>query len=166
MGQVDDEEKHLTPPVRTEGTNSVLEWTCHPVKRRPLVSVLVTLFIFAVVAVVFYTTESKAFGVLAAVVMLASLAKFYFPTTYSLTHKRITIKTTTQTLHKDWSIYRSCYPDKNGILLSPFVRPSRLENFRGVYLMFNNNRDEVISFVKAHIGRKTESRPQDESGKA
>jgi hypothetical protein len=58
----------------------------------------------------------------------------------------------TQTLHKDWSIYRSCYPDKNGILLSPFVRPSRLENFRGIYLMFADNGEEVTRFVKAHIG--------------
>lgn len=166
MQKSDEEKESLTSPTdQAEEAEPALEWTCHPVKRRPLVSVLVTLFILVVVAIVFYTTASRAFGVLAAVVMLASLAKFYFPTTYRLTHDRITIKTTTQTLRKDWSIYRSCYPDKNGILLSPFVRPSRLENFRGIYLMFNNNRDEVTSFVKAHIGRKTESRPQDESSK-
>jgi hypothetical protein len=167
MGKPDEEKgRFASPPDQTEEAEPVLEWTCHPVKRKPLVSVLVTLFILAVVAVVFYTTASRAFGVLAAVVMLASLAKFYFPTTYRLTNERITIKTTTQTLHKDWSTYRSCYPDKNGILLSPFVRPSRLENFRGIYLMFNNNHDEITSFVKAHINRKTESRPQDESGEA
>ncbi len=167
MEKPDNEKEPLaSPPSRTEDAEPALEWTCHPVKRKPLVSALVTLFIFVVVALVFYTTSSRAFGVLAAVVMLASLAKFYFPTTYRLTYERITIKTTTQTLHKNWSIYRSCYPDKNGILLSPFVRPSRLENFRGIYLMFNNNRDEVTSFVKAHIGRKTESHPQVESGKA
>jgi len=167
MEKPDEEKEPLaSPPGQIDDAEPTLEWTCHPVKRRPLVSVLVTAFIFVVVALVYYTTASRVFGVLAAVVMLASLAKFYFPTTYRLTHERITIKTTTQTLHKDWSIYRSCYPDKNGILLSPFVRPSRLENFRGIYLMFANNRDEVTEFVKAHIGRKTESRPQDESSKA
>lgn len=167
MEKPDEEKERLaSPPGQTDDAEPALEWTCHPVKRKPLVSALVTLFIFVVVALVYYTTASRAFGVLAAVVMLASLAKFYFPTTYRLTHDRITIKTTTQTLRKDWSIYRSCYPDKNGILLSPFIRPSRLENFRGVYLMFNNNRDEVTSFVKAHIGRKTESRPQDKGSEA
>ena len=167
MGQPDNEKESLaSPPGRTEDAEPALEWTCHPVKRKPLVSALVTLFIFVVVALVYYTTASRAFGVLAAVVMLASLAKFYFPTTYRLTHDRITIKTTTQTLHKDWSIYRSCYPDKNGILLSPFVRPSRLENFRGIYLMFANNRDEVTEFVKAHIGKKVDSVSPDEGSKA
>lgn len=167
MEKPDEEKKHVSPaPGRIQVGEPALEWTCHPVKRRPLVSVLVTVFIFMVVAVIYYSTASRVFGVLAAVVMLASLAKFYFPTTYRLTREKITIKTTTQTLHKDWSIYRSCYPDKNGILLSPFVRPSRLENFRGLYLMFNKNRDEVTSFVKAHIGSKTGSASQEKGGKA
>jgi hypothetical protein len=129
----------------------IIEWTTHPVKRKPLVSVLVSLFIIVVVVIVYYIMSSKAFALLALLILFASLAKFYFPTTYRLTHDKITIKTVTQTLHKDWSIYRSCYPDKNGILLSPFVRPSRLENFRGLYLIFANNRDEVTQFVKAHI---------------
>ena len=87
--------------------------------------------------------------------MLASLAKFYFPTTYRLTNDKITIKTTTQTLHKDWSMYRSFYPDKKGILLSPFTQPSRLENFRGIYLMLENNHEQVTDYVRAHIGRKS-----------
>ncbi len=149
-----------------EDAEEALEWTCHPVKRKPLVSALVTLFIFVVVAIVYYTTASRAFGVLAAVIMLASLAKFYFPTSYRLTREKITIKTTTQTLRKDWSTYRSCYPDKNGILLSPFVHTSRLENFRGIYLMFNNNRDEVTNFVKANIGKKIESVTHDKGSEA
>ncbi|MEW5993312.1 MAG: hypothetical protein AB1744_02820 [Candidatus Zixiibacteriota bacterium] len=132
-----------------------LEWTCHPVKRRPWVSVLVSMFIIVVVVVVYYTTMSKAFAVLAMVIMLASLAKFYFPTGYRLTPDGITVKTTTQTLHKQWSLYRSCYPDKNGILLSPFARPSRLESFRGIYVMFSGNRDEVTAYVEEHIGKSS-----------
>lgn len=163
-----EDEKESPAPIlnQTKESEPALEWTCHPVKRKPLLSALVTVFIFMVVLVVYYSTESKAFGVLAAVVMIASLAKFYFPTTYRLTHEKIIIKTTTQTLRKDWSIYRSCYPDKHGILLSPFVRPSRLENFRGVYLMFSNNHDEVTSFVKTHIDKRADSESQDEGGEA
>ena len=139
--------------AKTEDDSSiVLKWRCHPVTRRPWVSVAVTVFVALVVVLVYYGTEhSKAFATLAMVVMFASLAKFFFPTSYKLTDKKIFIKTTTQTLVKEWSIYRSFHPDKNGILLSPFARPTRLENFRGLYLMFSENRDEVISFVKAHI---------------
>ena len=129
-----------------------LEWTCHPVKRKPLVSVGVTVLILMVGAAVLNIMHSGLFAVFSVVVMFAALAKFFFPTSYRLSDRRIMIKTTTQTLFKNWAIYRSCYPDKNGVLLSPFAEPSRLENFRGLYIMFNNNRDEVIAFVKARVG--------------
>ena len=133
---------------------AALEWTSHPVKRRPLLSAVVTLFILLLALLVQNMTSSALFGVLAIVVLTASLTKFYFPTSYKLTDRHVIVKTTMQTLKKDWSIYRSCYPDKNGILLSPFPEPSRLENFRGMYIMFSDNKDEVTAFVKAHIGQK------------
>ena len=131
----------------------VLEWACHPVKRRPLVSVGVSLFIVVVVVLVFFATGSGWFTLLAILILLGSLAKFYLPTRYRLSDRRITVRTTTQTLHKDWSLYRSCWPDKNGVLLSPFEGQSRLENFRGLYLMFEGNADQVVAFVKERIGR-------------
>ena len=48
-------------------------------------------------------------------------------------------------------MFRSFYTDKNGVLLSPFIAPSRLENFRGLYITFDNNRDAVLDFVKEHV---------------
>ncbi len=129
----------------------VLQWRCHPALKRPWITLSVTLFLLLVSLVVFYLTDSKTFTTLALVIMFASLAKFYFPTSYKLDNKRVTIKTSTQTLHKEWSLFRSFYPDKNGILLSPFTSPTRLENFRGLYIMFNDNRDEVIDFVRMKI---------------
>ena len=142
-----------TDKVEDEG--AVLNWRCHPVRRRPVVSMAVTAFIVLVGLLVYFATDSRGFTVLALVILFASLAKFYFPTEYRLSDKNIKVKTTTQTLVKEWSMYRSYYADKNGILLSPFARPSRLENFRGLYIMFEKNRDEVTAFVKERIGRGT-----------
>ncbi|UCC44186.1 MAG: hypothetical protein JSU65_13910 [Candidatus Zixiibacteriota bacterium] len=129
----------------------VLEWTTHPVKKRPVVALLVSLFIALVVVVVYYSTGTLLFALLGLVVLVASVARFYFPTTYRLSDCGVAVKTVTQTIKKDWLVYRSCYPDKNGILLSPFVQPSRLENFRGIYLIFEDNRDEVVEFVRKRI---------------
>ena len=140
-------------PSEPPDEGEMLEWTCHPVKRKPVVSALVTLFIILVGVAIYLTTYSRLFTVLGLVILLMSLAKFYFPTRFKLSDRGITIKTTTQTLFKDWKIYRSCYPDKKGILLSPFVEPSRLENFRGLYVMFESNADEVTSFVRQRIRR-------------
>lgn len=145
-----DENKTTADSPEDEG--EVLSWTSHPLKRKPLAAAMVTIFILVVGFLVYITTESKAFGTLALVVLFASLAKFYMPTHYRLTDKRITVKSTTQTIHKDWAQFRSFYPDRNGVLLSPFAEPSRLENFRGLYLIFEQNNKEVVNFIKARIG--------------
>ncbi|MFZ5980057.1 MAG: hypothetical protein ACOYVF_05445 [Candidatus Zixiibacteriota bacterium] len=148
----DEKEKTNAGEMIAEDEGEVLHWKCHPVKRRPLVSLAVTLFITLIGVLVLYATGSHFFTALALVILFASLAKFYFPTEYFLSDKNLKVKTTTQTLVKPWSMYRTCYPDRNGILLSPFGRPSRLENFRGLYIMFEGNRDEVTAFIKKRVG--------------
>lgn len=152
-----DEEKITAQPADEVDEGEVLAWTTHPLRRKPVAAAAVTVFILVVGFLVFATTESRTFGTLALVVLFASLAKFYLPTRYRLSDKHLMVKTTTQTIHKNWSQYRSFYPDRNGVLLSPFVRPSRLENFRGVYLIFENNKDEVIRFVERHINKSADN---------
>ena len=147
----DSSEQNSSPIEQNPHSSVVLEWKTHPMRKRPVAATIVTVFILVVGILVFSTTSSKAFTVLALVVLFMSLAKFYMPTAFKLTDKEIIIKSTTQTVKKEWSMFRSFYPDKNGVLLSPFVRPSRMENFRGMFLMFNDNRDEVIAFVESHI---------------
>lgn len=141
----------------TAPAGPAIEWVVHPVRRRPWVSVAVSLFVVCVIGIVRFATDSQAFAVLTAIIMVASLAKFYFPTRYRIDDGCVTVKTTTQTLKKEWSLYRSCYPDKNGILLSPFAEPSRLENFRGLYLMFDKNGEAIAAFCRSHIGKPSPS---------
>lgn len=148
----DHNDKGFSPVNNNESISAnVMEWRCHPATRKPWVAIGVSAFVLLISMLVFAATDSKGFSFLALLVMFASLAKYYFPTSYRMTDEKISIKTTTQTMHKEWKMFRSFYPDKNGVLLSPFVRPTRMENFRGFYVMFSNNRDEVIEFVKAHI---------------
>ena len=131
---------------------NAFRWSCHPLRKRPLVSVLVTLFVVFAVAYVYYSFDSVGFAFLTLIVFSLSLARYYFPTHYRLSEKGVTIKTPTQTISKQWSEYRSFYPDKNGVLLSPFAEPSRLENFRGIYLMYGGKREQIISYVNKYIG--------------
>ena len=150
------ENKNNALPVEGAATDQedegpVLEWTTHPIRRKPWTAAMVTVFILVVSFVVLAATDSQWFGFIALVVLFASVAKFYLPTRFRVTGRQVIIKGTTQTIKKPWTMFRSFYPDKNGVLLSPFVEPSRLENFRGIYLIFGNNRDEVIAFVKDRI---------------
>lgn len=142
--------------VNSESEEILLDWVCHPAKRNKTVTIAVSVFIAILVAVVYYATFSVWFTILAFLILTGSLAGFYFPSHYQFTNSKIIIKTTMQTLEKKWSQYRSYYPDKNGVLLSPFGRPSRLENFRGIYIKFWNNKEEVMAIVKDKIKRDSE----------
>jgi len=91
------------------------------------------------------------FGVMAFVILGGSLFPFFLPTRYVLyagglesvflgVHRRFI-----------WTQFRSYYPDPNGVLLSPFAHPSRLENFRGIYLRYNGQAEQVLRIVAEHI---------------
>ncbi|MCK4426922.1 MAG: hypothetical protein KAW16_00405 [candidate division Zixibacteria bacterium] len=129
----------------------VMRWSAHPVKRNTKVSILVILFLFVIWFLVYLTTFSPLLTILSVVIMLGSLSPFFLPTYYELDDEKIKVKFFFNTKEKEWSMFRSFYVDKNGVLLSPFERPSRLENFRGLYVRFDQNKDDVLDFVKSKI---------------
>ncbi|MEZ5357352.1 MAG: hypothetical protein R3F48_00885 [Candidatus Zixiibacteriota bacterium] len=144
-----DEEKKEESAV--EQPEPLLEYICHPAKRNRRITVLTTMVIIVCIVLTYFITYSAFMTILAGVILFGALAQFYFPTRYIFFDHAVHIKTTTQTLKKEWSLYRSYYADKNGVLLSPFGRPTRLENFRGQYIRFSGNRDEVMNIVKSKI---------------
>jgi hypothetical protein len=150
-----------TPAVGDEAGNGVpqpiLEYVCHPAKRDMRVTVLATIFIIVCVVLVWLISFSLILTALAVLILFGSLGGFYFPTRYTFYDDHFEIKTTIQNLRKNWSMYRSYYPDKNGVLLSPFARPTRLENFRGQYIKFAGNRDRVMDIVRSKIDFEVES---------
>ncbi len=150
MAAVDDTDRAMSDE-KTQDETVLLKWTTQPMKNRPVAAVLVSIFILVCAMLVYYATMSRMFGGLAALVLVLSLSKFYLPTVFTLTDRSVSIKSATQTIRKGWEQFRSFYPDKNGVQLSPFAEPSRLENFRGIYLIFDNNRDEVIRIVDQQI---------------
>jgi hypothetical protein len=147
--------------IKDEG--ETLEWTFHKAKQNWWITAGVTILIFVLAVLVYSATDSRTFTVLALLLLFMSLSRFYLPITYRLTDRRIMIKTMTQTTYKEWSQYRTCYPDKNGILLSPFIQPTRLENFRGIFLLFNNNKAQVTDFVQRHLNKEIESSSEKKS---
>jgi hypothetical protein len=132
---------------------SVLKWSSHPVKKKTFISFLVIVFLSVVWLVVYLTTYSLFLTGLSVVIMLGSLSSFFLPTHYELDQEKIKVRFFLTKREREWSAFRSFYVDKNGVLLSPFAKPSRLENFRGIYVRFHQNKDQVVDFVKSRIQR-------------
>jgi len=134
-----------------QSDRELLSWATHPAKARPQVAAVVGVFLVVLTWLVYYSTGSWFFVAVAALVLWGSLSQFFVPTKFTFTERKVKVRYIVNKIEKEWSQYRSFYIDKNGVLLSPFVRPSRLENFRGLYVRFANNRDEVVAIVKDKI---------------
>lgn len=143
-------QEHTAEAAETQD-EVLLSWVSHPARHRPVVTALLAIFLTILVALVYELTASVVFSTVAALVLWGSLSQFFLPTRFELTDKGVRIKYTISSVRKEWKLFRTYYVDKNGVLLSPFVRPSRLENFRGIYVRFAGNKDEVVKIVGDRI---------------
>ncbi|MBD3234906.1 MAG: hypothetical protein GF315_14375 [candidate division Zixibacteria bacterium] len=137
---------------RNSNDNAVA-WVNHPAAVSRKRTLIVSIFLLIIFATVYLTTHSPLLTVVAVIIMVGSLSSFYVPTKYTMNQDGVEIRSFSGIKTYNWSRFRSFYPDSNGVFLSPFVKPSRLENFRGVYLRFSDNRDEVMDFVTAMISK-------------
>lgn len=136
-----------------EPGNVRIEWTVHPIKKNWKLSIGVVSFLMILCATIYFSFNSAAFLVMSVVILVCSLSPFFFPTTYKLQDDCVVVRSLLRRFARPWNSFKSYYPDRNGVLLSPFPLPSRLENFRGVYVRFSHNRSEVVNFVRGKIGK-------------
>jgi hypothetical protein len=52
---------------------------------------------------------------------------------------------------RPWSDFRNVYVHSDGIFLAPFKEPSRLDGFRGLYVAFRENGDEIVQFTRKRL---------------
>ena len=127
-----------------------MKWVSHPCRENKkktliLVSFLTLLFVGLYI---WFEWWGLAIGV---VLIASSLFPYFAPTKYEFSEEYIIIKGLVVEKKKKWKEFRSFYPDRNGVFLSPFLEPRRLENYRGIYIRFGNKKDEVIEFVREKL---------------
>ena len=136
-----------TPSAATE-----LRWTVHPLRHEPPVkTALLVLIILGVPVLVALAFETPAFGFLAAVLLTASMSRYFAPTRYALLQEHVLIAHLGARRTTPWGRIRRHAVLPDGVFLSPFVRPHRLDPFRGCFLRYRDNRDEVIAYVEARL---------------
>jgi len=132
-----------------------MEWTAHPFKTDPRKSVFLVIIILLICLLVLLTTENIGFTLIALTLLVVSMRQFFLPTVYVLNAEGVEVRFSGTSKKKRWDYFSSYYEDRNGILLSPFKDRSRLEAFRGMYLIANNNKPQIVEFIKQYIPDNT-----------
>lgn len=137
-----------------------MSWCVHPFVENWKKTVVLLLFLSSIIAIIYIGFKSIVIVLFSALLLIGPLYKYFLPFNYHCTHNSLVISACCYSLERPWSSFRSNYIDKNGILLSPFSKPTRLENFRGTYVRFGKHPPkEIVDFIQ----RKLNSESNDES---
>ena len=139
--------------------HEVLEWVSLPAKNNVKGVVLITGSVLAAMLSIGLLTHSGGSSIHSAIgwaafsgiLLTFSLRNFFLPIRYTLDADGINVKEFLYNRQRPWDQCKSFYPDRFGVLVSPFAFRTRLENFRGVYLRFAENKEEVLDFCKRKI---------------
>lgn len=132
-----------------------LTWSVHRLRENPRGLVLLV----PALALTFWAGASLlgwAIGLAAVGVLVAATGDYFFPVRFTLTEKRAVSQCLIARQEIEWVKVKRALLAEDGVKLSPLGFASRLEAFRGVFLRFNNNRDEVLQAVEQLRKRREE----------
>ena len=124
-----------------------------PARSRPWAAAIVLVSIVILGVLIAQATHDVLLGVAAPVFVAASLSSFLAKTEYRLTEEAIEVRTIGVVRSRPWSEMRRATADRTGVFLSPFEGRSWLEAYRGLRLLYGGNRDQVLAFVAARLGK-------------
>jgi len=134
----------------------VFEWTVHPFAESPKRAVIAISAPVVTCLLVYFWMQSWFWVGLAFLLIVSSELPFFLKTRYRFDETGIAQKRGGVIQARTWEQIKSYYPDRTGVLVSPFVQKTWLENFRGLYLQFGKHREEVLSYLE-------KKSPQDKS---
>jgi hypothetical protein len=127
----------------------------HPARDRPgaLVMALAVIAAFAWLAAEWM--ESWGWGLFAAVLMIGLLNRFFFPSEFSIDSAGITARHALLRQRLRWPEIRRFVHDAHGGYVSTRARPSTLDAFRGLHLLFDRNRQAAIERIQQELARQS-----------
>ena len=136
----------------TPESASELRWTVHPLlEEPPAKSGLLILAILGLSILIGIEFDAPAYGFLSAALLTASMSRYFLPTRYALLERHILIAHLGARRTIPWSRIRRHTVVPDGVFLSPFAQPHRLDPFRGCFLRHRDNREEIIEYVRTRL---------------
>ncbi|HUG93406.1 MAG TPA: hypothetical protein VML55_21385 [Planctomycetaceae bacterium] len=134
--------------MAAESDGQTIVWRVHPARERPVALVAALAVIAALAWLAAEWMEQWGWGVFAAVFLIGVLNRFFFPSEYRIDAVGVSARHALARQRLRWSEIRRFVHDAHGGYLSGRARPSTLDPFRGVHLLFDGDREAVIERIR------------------
>jgi len=133
-----------------------LFWQVHPIKEESIFKSALLCLLIGFISIFSYYYLGWFYGFTAFTILVISLNKYFFKTSYTLDDEVVSIKTLLMTITKRWDYFKRFVISKNHIQLSPLNHPSRLDQFQALTLQLPTkvNKLEIEGLVKSKLEKK------------
>jgi len=130
-------------------------WHVHPMKDESLLKSIILCSFICFICVFSYYYLGFFYSLTAFFILIISLNKYFFKTSYLLDHEVIRVKTLLMTHTQRWDHFKRFGLSDNHLYLSPLRQPSRLDQFQALSLLLpaKLDRQEIEAFVKLKLGK-------------
>ncbi len=129
-----------------------LQWSAHPlVEESRFKSATLCLALVAFPSLAALSFNSILYGAISLVILIAAMSRYLFSTRYLLDGSGLETEHLWWKKRRTWSDFGRARIRRDGLFLSPFERPHRLDSFRGEFIRCRGNQESVSSFVEQHV---------------
>ena len=132
-----------------------LSWKAHPFRERSLAGTITTLLILTLASAIYFSMGSLAWSILAFVVLVLALNRFYFPSRFVIDHEGITARYLLSRKRYEWSSIRRFLWDRRGAYLSTRGRRSWFDAYSGLTVLFGPHEAKIMKLIRRHMDEAT-----------
>ena len=130
-------------------------WKVHPARQRWVAAMVALVVIVCAGWLIATWVDSPSWapwvGLGAVVILILSLNRFFFPSTFTIDQRGITAVFPMTRKRYQWRQLRRFVHDDAGGFLSTRSRRSRFDAFSGLHLVFPNKREPIVSMIKSYM---------------
>jgi hypothetical protein len=142
-------------PVEDSAQPSVpLSWQVFRAREHPTKTILAGAFILLILVIVAVSYKNAVMVLFAFLVFALTLNGYFLPVNYTFDENGITTDKIGFRYTRRWSEFRSFFRTTGGIVVSPFLAWSFLDNFRGIHLLLPRDTQPIVDYLRQRLPEK------------
>lgn len=131
----------------TRQSQPLMEWTLHLARRQPT-KAAVTVAVIALTFAVGWLWVHPLISLLMVLFLLNSVGEFLFPVRFRLTRDGVEVSSLLNSRKLRWEQVRRFTVYHDGVFLSPYPKPNRLDSLRGIWLRWGGDPEGLQKLVE------------------